>query len=106
MTESKLPAIRFAWIREQLGLENPAEIETRSTIVMTVTGIVLTAMTGFIFLTLLPARNNEGALLFLILMGVSCFFASTLFLWGCAALCIKKAATRKPPAAAAEAPAK
>ncbi len=94
----KPPAVRFAWLRYQLNLENPPEIETRTTLVIIVTGVVLTALTGFIFLALLPARNNEGVVLFLILMGVSCLLSCTLPLWGCAALCIKKSAAKKPSA--------
>lgn len=95
----KPSAIRFAWIRGQLGLENPKEIDARETAVVTATGIALAAITGFIFLSLLPARNNDGARLFLILTGSGCVAASSLFFWGCAALAIKAAATKKaaPP---------
>lgn len=96
-------AVRFARIREEMGLENPVNVATYEIGNAIGAGCALAALMGFVIFQTWTEWQNPGALMLLIFEGAIFLFGSVLFVWGIIALLMKKAATKKPPATQPEA---
>lgn len=93
MTESKTPT-RFARIREEMGLKDPANVATYEIWNAICAGAALAALMGFVLLQSWSGWQDPGVIMLLIFEGAIFLFGSVLFVWGIIALLMKKAATK------------